>query len=129
VPGSSSDFGPPGSTPASVFAPPVALGALEVATPPIGWIVAAIVAGVAALAVVLGFGGAIEWAAVGWVVAGPIAIGLLAAFTIHNVRRQTSPLYDDRAPLVPALYWPAVVIAGVGVAISAWFIADWVGRL
>jgi hypothetical protein len=102
---------------------------LEVATPPIGWIIGAIVAGVAALTVVLVFGGAIEWAWAGWVIAGPIAIGLLAGFTIFNIRRQASPLYDDRGSLVPSLYWLAVVIAGAGVAISAWYIADWVGRL
>ena len=40
-----------------------------------------------------------------------------------------SPLYDDRGSLVPSLYWPAIVIAGAGLAISAWYIADWAGRL
>jgi hypothetical protein len=122
---------PPGP-PTGPFAAPGPPGlslAIEVTTPPIGWLVAAIVAGLVALAVVLGFGGAVEWAVVAWVIAGPVAIGLLAGFTIHDNRRQTSPLYDNRRPLVPSLYWPAVAVAGAGIAISAWYIADWVGRL
>jgi hypothetical protein len=96
--------------------------------PPFVWLILALVLGLVA-AVVAWIFGASMWIALGmWVLAGPIAIGLLALFTQRDVQQRAKPIYD--APSwIPVLYWSAIVAAAVGIGVSAWNIADWAGRL
>lgn len=83
-------------------------------------LVAAVAAGVA--------GAAVPVALVSWVLAGPLAIGLLAVFVTRDARAQTRPVYV-RPDWIGALYGVTIVIAAAGILLSAWRIADWVGRL
>lgn len=63
-----------------------------------------------------------------WVVAGPIAIGLLAAFVRKDTYARSAGLYA--APgFVRPLYWLAIVGCLLAIWAPAWRIADWVGRL
>jgi hypothetical protein len=96
--------------------------------PPFVWLILALVLGLVAAVVAWIFGASL-WIALGmWVLAGPIAIGLLALFTQRDVQQRAKPIYD--APSwIPVLYWSAIVAAAVGIGVSAWNIADWAGRL
>jgi hypothetical protein len=96
--------------------------------PPFVWLVAALVLGLVAAVVAWVFGASMWVALAMWVLAGPIAIGLLAVFTQQDVQQRAKPIYD--APSwIPVLYWSAVAAAVVGIGVSAWSIADWAGRL
>jgi hypothetical protein len=100
-------------------------------SPPTGWLAGALgaaVAGVVAVSVAI-FLRTGPWPAfVAWALAGPIAIGMLAAFSRSDIRERARPIYSSR-PSTSTLYWSAVVVAAIGIGISAWQIADWAGRL
>lgn len=103
---------------------------LEIGRSPVSRAVLAVA--VAVVAAVLAVGtfaleGPVGWAGLAWFLSGPVAIGLLAWYTITDTRRRACPIYD-RIPLGEILYWIAVVVAGVGIGFSAWTIADWVAR-
>jgi hypothetical protein len=98
-----------------------------VGAPPRAWLLAALVAGLVAAVVALTLGASVLYAVGAWLLAGPVAIGLLAVFTQQDVRQRSLPIYA--APhWLPALYWSAVAVAGVGVLAGAWSIAEWAGR-
>lgn len=102
-------------------------GTDPVGTPPWAWLLAALVVGLVAVVIALTLGASVLYAVGAWLLAGPVAIGLLAVFTQQDVRRRSLPIYA--APhWLPALYWSAVAVAGVGVLASAWNIAEWAGR-
>jgi hypothetical protein len=63
-----------------------------------------------------------------WVGAGPVAIGLLAAFSVQDTAQRARPVYSAQ-PWTRALYWAVVVLAAIGIGISAWQLALWAGRL
>jgi hypothetical protein len=98
-----------------------------VGAPPKIWLIAALVLGLAAAAVALALGASVGYAFVAWLLAGPVAIGLLAIFTQSDVRQRSMPIYNAPSWL-PALYWSAVAAAGLGVLSSAWSIAQWAGH-
>lgn len=63
-----------------------------------------------------------------WVVAGPIAIGLVAWYVRKDTYARSAGLYA--APgFVRPLYWLTVVGCLIAIWAPAWRIADWVGRL
>jgi hypothetical protein len=110
----------------------VAPGAtLQTAGPPLIWFAVAL--GLALLGVIIGVLGAVlglGWptAVGGWLLAGPIAIGALALYTRVDTRRRTEFIYS--APgWTTTLYWVVLAVCLVGIAVGAWQIALWAGRL
>lgn len=104
---------------------------LTTAGPPLIWFVAALALAVAGAVVALVgalSGGMIATALVGWLLAGPIAIGALAVYNRVDTRRRTESIYS--APSWTAtLYWLVLAACLIGIALSAWQIALWAGRL
>ena len=100
---------------------------LEVARPPLalfGFAIALAAAGVLIAGV---WGGAVAAAAVGWFLAGPAAIGVLAYYTLVDTRRRTDAVYS--APSwTGAVYWTVVSVCLIGIAFGAWHLALWAGR-
>lgn len=66
-------------------------------------------------------------AVIGWLLAGPVGIGVLTAFTIADARRRANPWYlPSRAAAI--LRTALVAVAAGVVAAHAWYFADWVSR-
>jgi len=64
----------------------------------------------------------------GWLLAGPVAIGVLAEFSRIDIRRRTHAVYS--APRwVPNVYWAILGVCLLGIAVGAWHIALWAGTL
>jgi hypothetical protein len=120
------DLWPP--SPSGPGLDPPDLSAAAVGKPPLVWLVAALVVGLAG-AVVAFFGRNPVIAVVAWALAGPGAIGLLAVFTQRDVGQRALPIYIHSPGRTMALYWAAILVAAVGIAVSAWYIAQWAGRL
>lgn len=105
-------------------------GALATAGPPVVWFAVALA--LAAAGVVLALlsalsGGVLATALVGWLLAGPIAIGALAVYTRVDTRRRTESIYS--APRWAAtFYWAVLAVCLIGIALGAWQIALWAGR-
>lgn len=95
---------------------------------PVVWLAAAIGLGLAGAVVAWFFGDAIGPALAAWVLAGPLAIGLLAVHSLRDTALRTRLGYDRR-PSATGLYTAAIVVAAVGIGLSAWRIAEWAGRL
>jgi hypothetical protein len=100
---------------------------------PIAWLVAAGAAVVAGLALAVGpltapdrFPFALVFAA--WVLCGPLAIMLLAGFTVADAAAQARTLVVP-SPGLRVCYWVVFVAALAGIVLSAWSIAQFVGRL
>lgn len=102
---------------------------------PVRWLGAALVVAVAALVVVVvafvttgTSGGRILPMSIGWVLAGPAAIGLLAVHARADAADQAVRIV---APPTWArtLYWIVLAVAFAGIGISAVSIAQWAGRL
>lgn len=105
-------------------------GALATAGPPLVWfavaLALAVVGGALALVSALS-GGVLATALVGWLLAGPLAIGALALYTLIDTRRRTESIYS--APRWTAtLYWAVLAVCLIGIALGAWQIALWAGR-
>ena len=116
----------PGDT--SVYDPSPDLSGTAVGKPPVGWLVAALAVGLAG-AVVAFLGRDPVLAILAWALAGPGAIGLLAVFAQRDVAQRALPIYLSSPGRTTALYWAAILVAAVGIAVSAWYIAQWAGRL
>jgi hypothetical protein len=102
--------------------------ALVVAHPPL-WLFA-LAAGLGAIGIVVAavWGTALPAAAAGWLLAGPVAIGVLATYTRVDTRRRTQTVYS--APTWTGTVYAAVVaVCLVGIALGAWHLALWVGGL
>lgn len=100
------------------------------AAPPVRLVVAALavaVAGIVASAVVATTDTSIALAFVGWLLAGPAAIGGLAMFTHIDTRRRSHSVYSAPTWLSSA-YWLVVTVCGLGVGVGAWQLALWAGR-
>jgi hypothetical protein len=67
-------------------------------------------------------------AIVAWLLGGPVAIALIAFFSLRDTRARTHTLYSSEA-MVPWIYRLALVLSLAAVVVSALNIADWVGRL
>ena len=64
----------------------------------------------------------------GWLLAGPVAIGVLAQYSRVDTRRRTDAVYS--APTwTGGAYWLVLAVCLVGIALAAWQIALWAGRL
>jgi hypothetical protein len=115
-----------------VFGPTAAgaLGAeaLTVAGPPVALIALAFALAAVGLAIGLVWGPQVREAFAGWLLAGPVAIGVLAEFSRVDTRRRTNAVYS--APRwVPNVYWTILVVCLLGIAVGAWRIALWAGTL
>ncbi|MCW2653715.1 MAG: rane protein [Mycobacterium sp.] len=116
-----------------VFAPPTTAGALgaealTVAGPPTALFALAFAPAAVGLAIGLLWGPRVAAALAGWLLAGPVAIGVLAEFTRVDTRRRTHAVYC--APRwVPNVYWAILVVCLLGIAVGAWHIALWAGTL
>ncbi|MDP9905643.1 hypothetical protein [Arthrobacter bambusae] len=63
-----------------------------------------------------------------WVLGGPVAIALLAVFSLRDTRARTFAMYSS-GPGVSWLYRLTVASSLAAVVISALSIANWAGRL
>jgi hypothetical protein len=95
---------------------------------PVVWLAGAIACAVAALVVASGFGGSPALAISAWLLGGPVAIALVACFSLRDTRARTHPLYSAGRS-VPWIYRLAVVASLAAVVVSALHIANWAGRL
>lgn len=104
--------------------------ALATAGPPLAWFGVALALAVAGSALALRSavaGAGLGSALLGWLLAGPAAIGALALYTRVDTRRRTTSIYS--APRwTTALYWVVMGVCLVGIALGAWQIALWAGR-
>jgi hypothetical protein len=115
-----------------VFGPTTAgaLGAeaLTVAGPPVALFALAFALAAVGLAIGLVWGPRVTAAFAGWLLAGPVAIGVLAEFSRVDTRRRTHAVYS--APRwVQNVYWAILGVCLVGIAVGAWHIALWAGTL
>jgi hypothetical protein len=99
----------------------------QVTSAPVQWLFLG--AAVAATAMVMAalFGGNPVAAISAWVLGGPVAIAVLALFTIRDTRARTFVLYSANGK-VTWFYGATLLLAAVAVVVSALRIADWVGR-
>jgi hypothetical protein len=107
-----------------------ALGAdaLAVAGPPLALFALAFALAAVGLAMGVVWGPRLAAAFAGWLLAGPLAIGVLAEFSRVDTRRRTHAVYS--APRwVPNVYWAILGVCLLGIAVGAWRIALWAGTL
>jgi hypothetical protein len=99
---------------------------IHVARPPL--VLFALTLALAGAAIVMSalWGRELTAAAVGWLLAGPAAIGVLSAYTRIDTRRRTEAVYS--APRwARALYWMSMIACLSGTAVAAWHLALWAG--
>lgn len=97
------------------------------ASPPNGLLLAATVCAVIG-GVVGALGWARWWSLLGWVLAGPIAIWLVARFIAVDTERKTATVYAR--PGSTGVWWVVALIAVVvGIAVTALAVGFWVGQL
>jgi len=108
------------------------VGPLPLTGPPLALFGAALAAAV--LGVVVGLigafvvNGALLPPLAGWLLAGPVAILALAQYSRVDTRRRTDAVYS--APTwTGSAYWLVLAVCLVGIAVAAWQIALWAGRL
>lgn len=101
-------------------------GAFEVAKPPVVLLAVAAVVAVVGIALAVVFWGSVL-AIIGWAFAGPIAIGVLALFVAKDTSKRALPTYL-RPDGIGLLYAGVAVLVIVGIALSAFSFALWVGH-
>lgn len=102
--------------------------AMTVARPPVALFAFAFAIAAAGLVIGLVCGPRLGAAFVGWLLAGPVAIGVLAQFSRVDTSRRTNAVYS--APRwVSNVYWLILGVCLLGVAVGAWHIALWAGTL
>jgi hypothetical protein len=95
---------------------------LNVARPPLALFGLAAVLAVVGMVTAGVWGAALLAAAVGWFLSGPVAIGVLAAYTRVDTRRRSDAVYS--APhWTGTLYWAVVAVCMIGVGVGAWQLA------
>ena len=67
-------------------------------------------------------------ALIGWVLAGPVAIGVMAFFVQQDATRRADPNYLVQ-PNMNVYYFGAALSAVVGIVVTAISAAFWVGHL
>lgn len=102
-------------------------GALATASPPLALFAVATLLAAAGIAAGLLVGGALPAALGGWLAAGPLAIGALAAYTRLDTRRRAETLYTAPSWTGTA-YWAVLAASLAGIAACAWQLALWAGR-
>lgn len=102
-------------------------GQLTVAKPPAGLLFVG-----AAIAVAGGALAGICWtswiALIGWVLAGPVAIGVMASYVARDTARRAEPVYL-RPDWLTMAYAVASTLGVIGILVSSLSVAFWVGRL
>lgn len=90
------------------------------------WIGIGLILGIAAVAIAL-IGQTATAGLIGWILAGPLAIGTVAMFSVSDAKRRESGWYapSDLADWGRRLL---IVLALAAVAVCAWFIANDVAR-
>jgi hypothetical protein len=95
---------------------------------PVIWLLCAMVLGIAGAVGAAVLGSSISAALVAWVLAGPLAIGLIAVHSLRDTALRTRLGYNQLTGAT-AMYAVTIVVAAVGIGLSAWRIAEWAGRL
>jgi hypothetical protein len=95
---------------------------------PVTWLCLASVAALAGLVVAAPRFTSTWLYAMSWLLAGPVAVGLLAVYSRRDTQQQAKVFYTISA-WSPWAYRAVLVVSALGVLLSAWRIADWVGRL
>lgn len=103
-------------------------GGFEVAGPPFVWLAVGIGVVVAGIALAIVFSSVVAVAFIAWALSGPLAIGAFAVFSLRDTKQRAKPLYGQRASAI-WLHRVGLVLALVGVVLSAIAIAGWAGRL
>jgi hypothetical protein len=101
---------------------------LHVARPPVVLLLAAALASVAGAVTAVLLGSSMLVAGAAWVAAGPIAIGLLTAFTARDTTRRAAALYAS-PEWMPLAHGAAVALAVAGLLAAAVRVGDHVARL
>jgi hypothetical protein len=101
---------------------------LEIARPPLPLLGIAAVVSLLALLLAAVLGETPGVAITAWVLAGPIAIGVLAYFIKADTTERARPIYAAPGWLRPG-YVAVLVLCGIAVVVAALRIAFWVGRL
>lgn len=113
----------PGSpTPLSGSAAP-----LSIAKPPVGLLAAGAVIAVVGLVLAVVFW-ANPIALVGWALAGPVAIGVMALYVARDTALRAEPVYL-RPDWLSMAYAAVAAVAVIGVVVSSVSIALWAGHL
>lgn len=104
-----------------VAGPPLRLLGVALAVAVVGFVLAGLSAGAASpvSTAVLAFAG--------WLLAGPVAIGVLATFHGVDTRRRLSSVYSSPMWLRSA-HWVVIATCAAGVGVGAWELALWAGR-
>ena len=129
--GAGGDVIAPGGSPFGGSEGTPMIGDLTVAGPPTKLMFGAL--GVAILGVILGLvaiplDNSVVLALLGWLLAGPGAIGMLAWFSAADTKRRMNSVYSAPAWLSNG-YWAVLAVSAMGIALGAWQIARWAGRL
>lgn len=101
---------------------------IVIARPPLPFLGAAAAISVFALLLAAVLGETPGVAIAAWVLAGPIAIGVLAYFIKADTPERARPIYAAPGWLRPG-YVAVLVLCGLAVLVAALRIAFWVGRL
>lgn len=101
---------------------------LEIARPPLPYLGAAAAISLVALLLASALGAIPGLAITAWVLAGPVAIGVLAYFIRADTAERARPVYAAPTWVRPA-YVAALVLCGAAIVVAALRIAFWVGRL
>jgi hypothetical protein len=109
-------------------ADPMGAETLAVAHPPVALFGLAFALAAVGLAIGLVWGPRLGAAFAGWLLAGPVAIGVLAGYSRVDTHRRTHAVYS--APRwVTRVYWAILAVCLLGIAVGAWHIALWAGTL
>lgn len=96
--------------------------------PPLLWLLLSLVTALIGLAGSIIFAPSGPPAIFTWFLSGPISFLLIVVFTVIDNSRRTSLFYSVNSFAV-ALYWITLALALAGVILSAWHLADWIGRI
>ena len=91
------------------------------------WLAGSALSVLAALALAAQAAGRPLLAITGWLLGGFLAVGLVAGFTLADLRRRSSPWHSS-GPGPGALRSAVLLAAVLSVAANAWRFADWAGR-
>ncbi|NDK90757.1 hypothetical protein GYA93_14370 [Gordonia desulfuricans] len=123
-----SPFGPGSTAPAPTGGPAVPGGSTSTAPAGPPTLLIALTGLVAAIGIALG---AVFWgqwiAGIGWLLAGPVAICILAMFISTDTSRRAQPIYL-RPGWMSAAYTAVMILIVAGVIVGALGFAFWVGR-
>ena len=98
----------------------------KVARPPLALLGLALALAAAGIMTSLLWGHALPAAAAGWLLAGPVAIGVLSSYSRVDTRRRANAVYS--APgWTGAAYWGVVAVCLAGIGLGAWYLALWAG--